>query len=196
MNLLKSPLPIALILAVPLWLAACRDGAEVANTAELANITAVDEHEAPKNVTAKPVTDMANAATPLGFDPTSEAAKGEPGARVVLDGWARALEARDWVAARDAWGHGGADSGLDAAAFARAYDRYKAIAISIGDGEADAGAGSLYYRAPVTFIGTLRDGRQVRMEGPVTLRRVNDIDGASAADLRWHISMSDLKSSP
>ena len=179
-----SPLPIALLLAIPLWLAACRSGNEPQNGAGLSNVTVIDQPA------------VLNAAPAESVDPTSQAVQGEPGARAVLDGWARALERRDWAAARGAWGHDGADSGLDPVAFAHRYDRYAAIAISVGEGEGEGAAGSLYYRAPVIFTARLRDGRQVRMEGPVTLRRVNDVDGASAADLRWHISMSDLKSRP
>lgn len=185
-----APLPIALLFAAPLWLAACGDErsaeAGTANEGPAANITVVDRPEAVANA----------AASPAPLDPSSEAAKGKPGARAVLDAWARALERRDWAAARSTWGHDGGDSGLDPDAFARSYDRYKTIRITYGDGDVEGGAGSLYYQVSVTFTGTLRDGRQVRMEGPVTLRRVNDVDGASPADLIWHLSMSDLKPRP
>lgn len=193
MPIASSSLPVALLLAASLWLAACRDGDAAGNTVRVADITAVDNRA---GTPPQPVADIVNAAIPRAFDPTSQAAKGKAGARAILDGWASALERRDWATARGAWGHDGADSGLDPAAFARAYDRYRDIRISIGEGEGDAAAGSLYYQAPVTLTAQLRDGRQVRMAGPVTLRRVNDVDGASAADLRWHISRSDLKPRP
>lgn len=193
MHIKVSPLPAAILLAVPLWLVACRDGGE-AHKAALANITAVDDHNAAANAVRSP--DVTNAAHPEAFDPSSEAAKGKAGARAILAGWADALERRDWAAARAAWGHDGNDSGLDPAAFAQAYDRYKEILVEFGDGDVEGGAGSLYYQVPVTFTGMLRDGRQMRMKGTVTLRRVNDVDGSSAADRAWHISMSDLKARP
>ncbi|MET0363977.1 MAG: hypothetical protein ABW169_04930, partial [Sphingobium sp.] len=60
----------------------------------------------------------------------------------------------------------------------------------------EGGAGSLYYEVPVTLTGTLRDGRTERLTGPVVVRRVNDVDGATAEQLTWHLSQSDLKPRP
>ncbi len=49
-------------------------------------------------------------------------------------------------------------------------------------GQAEGAAGSLFYTAPVTIISGPR-----RIEGEVVLKRVNDVPGASAEQLRWHI---------
>lgn len=54
------------------------------------------------------------------------------------------------------------------------------------------GAGSVYYTAPVAISGSDSDGRPVRIEGEAVLRRVNDVDGATPAQLRWHFDTLNL----
>lgn len=58
--------------------------------------------------------------------------------------------------------------------------------VAIPIGTTDGAAGSLYYTAPVTIAGLTKDGRPVRIEGEAVLRRVNDVDGATSAQQRWH----------
>lgn len=118
--------------------------------------------------------------------------KGEKGARAVLLAWARAIEFGRYAEARAQWGEKGAASGLDAAAYAAQFTPYRRITIGFGDGEVEGAAGSLFYEVPVTFTGTLTAGRVDRREGRVTLRRVNDVPGASAEQLRWHIEKSTM----
>jgi hypothetical protein len=55
-----------------------------------------------------------------------------------------------------------------------------------GDGE--GGAGSLYYTAPVR----ISDGAR-RLAGEIVIRRVNDVDGATAEQLRWHIESTTIE---
>lgn len=117
-----------------------------------------------------------------------EAAKGEKGARNVLLEWARALERRDFARADAQWGAGAPDA-RSAAQFAR----YDPITIGFGDGDVEGAAGSLYYEVPVTFTGKQKDGTAVSKQGTITLRRVNDVDGATPAQLRWHIAGTTLK---
>lgn len=122
--------------------------------------------------------------------------KGELGARHVLGLWADALERGDWAMARAQWGNGGALSGLTPAEFAAQYARYRQVKVEIERGQADAGAGSLFYVAPVVVSGITREGKPFRGEGSAYLRRVNDVPGASAEQLRWHIERMDLKEVP
>jgi hypothetical protein len=129
-------------------------------------------------------------------DPTADPKKGEPGAREVLGGWAYALEKRNWAGARSLWGHGGLDSGLGPEDFAQSWERYQTLGVTVGQGTMEGAAGSLYYSVPVTIDGTLRDGRVQHLAGKVTLRRVDDIEGASPDKLSWHIQSSDLKPTP
>lgn len=107
--------------------------------------------------------------------------------------WRQALEAHDWTAARSVFGDFGAASGQTPQAFAAAWSKYRIIDITVGPGEQDAGAGSSYYEAPVTITGLTTDDRPYHLAGRLTLRRVNDIDGATPEQLRWHIERSTLK---
>lgn len=111
---------------------------------------------------------------------------------VVLEFWRHALETHDYATARGVWGDHGAASGQTPAEFAAAWDKYRIIDITVGKGEGDAGAGSLFYEAPVTVTGLKRDGAPYNLSGSVTIRRVNDVDGATPEQLRWHIERSTL----
>lgn len=67
-------------------------------------------------------------------------------------------------------------------AFAARWDNLRRPRVTIGVGDQEGAAGSIYYTAPVTIV----DGPR-RMAGIVTLRRVNDVPGATAEQLRWHL---------
>ena len=105
----------------------------------------------------------------------------------VLAAWGHAVEARDWAAVRGFWGEHGTMSGLSAQAFARRWSVLRQPHVTIDIGLGDAGAGSLFYTAPVIIT----DGAR-RIAGQVALRRVNDVDGASSEQLRWHIEKSSV----
>lgn len=95
--------------------------------------------------------------------------------------YAAALKARDWQQAARAWGAG---SGVTASTLKAAYDRPERPILEVGKGVVEGAAGSLYYEAPVT----LHFGAESMPErGTLTLRRVNDVPGARADQLRWHI---------
>ena len=99
----------------------------------------------------------------------------------LLRFYAAALRAKDWSAAARAWG---AASGVTAATLKAAYDRPEPALLEVGKAEVEGAAGSLYYEVPVE----LRFGAEGAPErGTLTLRRVNDVPGASPEDLRWHI---------
>lgn len=115
--------------------------------------------------------------------------KGEAGARAVLQRWARGLERHRFGQAWAQFGHPPASQ----QAFAHWWSRYRTITVTLGRGSGDAAAGSLYYTAAATLTGLTRRGRPYRLQGPVILRRVNDIDGATPRQLRWHIDSADLK---
>jgi hypothetical protein len=117
---------------------------------------------------------------------TPEAERGETGARNVLVSFARAIELREYdqawamlgIAARQNWTR---------QQFNAAFAGLDQITVAVPDGEMEGAAGSSYYNAAVTVTATDADGRPVRIEGPITLRRVNDADGATPQQLRWHI---------
>ena len=88
-------------------------------------------------------------------------------------------------------------SGMSEAEFAASYAKYRTFAAAVGTpGTTEGGAGSIYIEIPVVVTGMLQTGTPFRLEGPVALRRVNDVDGATAAQLRWHIFSSELKPRP
>ena len=92
------------------------------------------------------------------------------------------MSLKQWGSAYLYWGDHGARSGLSLAQFTARWDKLQNPEFELHQGEGDGAAGSLFYTAPLVLI----DGqRQVR--GEIVLRRVNDVDGASAEQLRWHI---------
>lgn len=103
----------------------------------------------------------------------------------LLRFYAAALAARDWAAAAKAWGRG---SGVTAATLKAAYDRAERPRLEVGKGDQEGAAGSLFYEAPVT----LHFGEDQPERGSLILRRVNDVDGATAEQLRWHIERSTI----
>ena len=116
---------------------------------------------------------------------TDEAEKGVKGARNVLLSFARAIELREfdqaWAmlspADRQKWSK---------PAFARLFADLGKITVAAPAGTMEGAAGSSYYTAPVTITANDKDGRPVRIDGEAVLRRVNDVDGATPAQLRWH----------
>lgn len=107
--------------------------------------------------------------------------------------WRQALEQHEYASARRVWGDSGKASGQSVAQFAAAWDKYRIIDITAGKGEIDGAAGSLYYEVPVTVTGLRRDGKPYNLSGTITLRRVNDVDGATSEQLRWHIERSTIE---
>jgi hypothetical protein len=105
----------------------------------------------------------------------------------VLDAFAGTIEARDWKALRAFWGDKGERSGMSEDAFAAKWSTLLAPEVSVGTGTQEGAAGSLYYTAPVTIV----DGKRT-LRGEVTIRRVNDVDGASTEQLRWHVESTTL----
>jgi hypothetical protein len=122
--------------------------------------------------------------------PLPDATERDP--RTVLIWWAKALSSRDWTSARRVWGNFGAASGLSAQEFAARWEPYRTLEIEIGEGEQEGAAGSLFYEAPVTITGETQDGASYSLAGTVILRRVNDVEGATPEQLRWHIEQSTL----
>ncbi|WP_346247909.1 hypothetical protein [Sphingomonas rustica] len=116
---------------------------------------------------------------------TPEAERGEKGARNLLLGFARSVEQKQFDRAwsllspadKRKWSR---------AAFAKLFADLDRITVAMPSGTMEGAAGSSYYNAPVSVTGTDKDGRSVRLEGEAVLRRVNDVDGATAEQRRWH----------
>lgn len=82
-----------------------------------------------------------------------------------------------------------ADPAIDAERLKERYAGYRMPAIAAQAPEVEGAAGSLY----CTVKGTLTDAGDADMaatQGELQLRRVNDVDGATPAQLRWTIRSS------
>ena len=123
--------------------------------------------------------------------------KSAEGAGQVLQTYGALLEEKKFIRARQLWGSGGAASGLTEPQFVAAYAKYREIHADVGKpGLTEGAAGSIYIEVPFRLYGSLTSGGRFNLVGPVTLKRVNDVDGATPAQLRWHIVQSGLKPRP
>lgn len=176
---------IATTLAPALLLLACKPAQAPADTA------------APPAASASPATAAPAPASPTApdFAPpalTPDAEQGEKGARNVLLSFARAIEekrfGRAWVllspADKRKWSR---------TRFGAIFAGLSEISVTIPEGTMEGAAGSSYYSAPVTVTGNDKSGRPVRIEGEAVLRRVNNVDGATPAQLRWHFERLTLE---
>ena len=95
------------------------------------------------------------------------------------------------------WSDDGRASGLSLAQFRETFSKYAAYDCHIGTpGNTEGAAGSIYVEIPLRVTGALAQGGGFVLEGLVTMRRVNDVDGSTAEQRRWHIASSGLKPRP
>jgi len=176
----RTARPIAA--ALLLTLAAC--GAEPDATDEIpADVPTSGETAATPSADASP--DLAPPAL------TPEAERGETGARNVLLSFARAIELGEFDRAYALLGE--ADRRRwSRARFTGFFADLAEITVAVPSGTLEGAAGSSYYTAPTTITAIDAEGRPVRYEGAIVLRRVNDVPGATPEQLRWHIDRVDL----
>ncbi|WP_111494905.1 hypothetical protein [Marinobacter bohaiensis] len=121
------------------------------------------------------------------------AASGASGAVDVVRRYYAALSVGDYDTAYELWGDSGPPN-QSYADFVSGYDRTRQVAVGVtGDVRLEGAAGSLYATVPVIVRATRDDGQAQRFSGHYILRRVNDVPGASAASLRWHLYDADLQ---
>jgi hypothetical protein len=114
----------------------------------------------------------------------------------VIRGYYAAINAKDYRRAYGLWGNGGTASGQSFDSFAAGFARTANVAVEIGDpGRVEGAAGSRYVEIPVVVRATTDDGDSQRFSGSYTLRR-SVVDGATAAQRRWHIDSASLETSP
>lgn len=110
----------------------------------------------------------------------------ETGARNVLISFARAIELREfdqaWAmldpADQEEWPKG---------EWRKLFADLGKITVAAPGGTMEGAAGSSYYTSQATITAKDSEGRPVSYEGPIVLKRVNDVPGASPEQLRWHI---------
>jgi hypothetical protein len=100
--------------------------------------------------------------------------------------WARGIELREfdqsWALMGDA-----AKARLPKQQFNTLFHPLRDLTVTVPAGQMEGAAGSSFYRVPTIVTGTLSDGSRATLRGDVILRRVNDIDGATPAQLAWQI---------
>ncbi|KLE34778.1 hypothetical protein [Aurantiacibacter luteus] len=189
MKRIASPLAFSFLL-----LAACD-----ASTEDDSRVEAVDMGnlpDTPRPVSPPPSPPPRVGDTPVGVNDgypdltptpsTPEAERTETGARNVLLSFARAIELQEWDQAwammseadRRRWSK---------AQFAALFSDLSDVTVAVPGGTMEGAAGSSYYTVPTEITGADPDGRPVAYTGEIVLRRVNDVPGATADQLRWHI---------
>lgn len=112
------------------------------------------------------------------IDPKSVEAAGQ-----VVQLYGALLEQRKFAEAERQWGD--ADG---AKAFSAGLRQYSELHVQVGKpGDSEGGAGSIFVTVPVVFYGQGAAGAFNR-KAEVNLRRVNDVDGSTAEQRRWHIA--------
>ncbi|MEZ0495930.1 hypothetical protein ACAX61_06475 [Sphingomonas sp. IW22] len=128
-------------------------------------------------------------------DPPAEcgnAAEAERAADVVRR-YYDAINARDYSVAYAQWGGHGEASGKSYGDFAAGFADTQRVKVTAREPtDVEGGAGSLYAEVPVTVDAVLTDGTRQRFTGSYAIRRVNDVDGSSADQRRWHIASAKL----
>jgi hypothetical protein len=107
----------------------------------------------------------------------------------VVEQFAELLEQRRFDDARRLYADGGATSGLSDAEFAARFKDFETIAIAVASPpRIEGAAGSLYAEVPLRLSGVLASGGRYVRTGTVTLRRANEVPGASEEQLQWRIT--------
>ncbi len=128
---------------------------------------------------------------PAGCGP---AARSPEAAVATVRRYYRALAARDYATAHAQWADRGAASGPGQQGLAAGFAHIRASRLTIGPPrDMEGAAGSSFITVPVRVERELDDGTRQRFAGAYTLRRVNDVPGATPDQLRWRIWSAALR---
>jgi hypothetical protein len=118
------------------------------------------------------------------IDPKSAEAAGQ-----VVQSFGALIEQKRWGEAEALWG-----DKATADKFTADLKRNRESHLEIGKpGDPEGAAGSIYVTMPVVLYGKNASGADFRRGAEVILRRVNDVDGSTEAQRRWHIERIELK---
>ncbi|MEW5688127.1 MAG: lipoprotein [Pseudomonadota bacterium] len=150
---------------------------------------------APEEAPVQPLPPGSPGALPDDRTPVSEAPftpESAQGAAQVVQTYFALLESGRAAEGRANW-----SDAAQADAFVAGLGEFRSFHALIGaPGEIEGAAGSLYVEVPVQLYGRLKDGGEGHRIGAATLRRVNNVPGASADQLRWSISGVALRPAP
>ena len=128
---------------------------------------------------------------------TPEAGKSVEAAAKLLDDYFAAVATKQYGRAYRMWSGAGEATGMGEAEFAESFAKYKAYEGRAGEpGDSEGAMGSIYVEIPARVTGVLARGGVLVLEGPMTLRRVNDVPGATPEQLQWRIYRSGLTPRP
>ncbi len=114
-------------------------------------------------------------------------------ARAVVERYYAAIASGDFPRAYRLWSDKGRASGKTLAGFTRGFAQTADTRVfTTAPVNGDAGAGSVFVTVPVRVEARLKSGLRQRFAGSYVLRRVNDVPGATAEQLRWHIMSARL----
>lgn len=122
------------------------------------------------------------------------AGKTPQAARAVVERYYAGIDRGRYAIAYRLWAGGGRASGRTLRAFAAGFARTAHTHVVTDpptDGE--GAAGSVFVTIPVRVDAVLKDGRRQRFAGHYVLRRINNVDGATREQLRWHIASAALR---
>lgn len=123
--------------------------------------------------------------------------KGALGAARQLRAYCDYLANKKFSEAYAMWSDRGRASGLSREEFTARLVKYRSFDCYLGTpGGMEGAAGSVYVEIPLKVSGYLTDGRPFTREGPVTMRRVNDVPGSTEEQRQWHIQSSALEDVP
>lgn len=194
---MKATAPTLIVLG-SFALAACNsDGGEAQQPPSQANQQA-DASEMPAPPPPPPaageladngVNDGSPDLTPPSLSPAAE--KTEKGARNIATSFARAIELKEfdqaWAMLDDA-----SKRKWSKTQWAGHFSDLKDTSVVVAPGRMEGAAGSSYYTVPLDITATDTSGRPVRYDGEMILKRVNDVPGATAEQLRWHMNSLSL----
>ena len=122
---------------------------------------------------------------------------GGEGAIDVLRRYYLAIDGRDYRRAYALWAQDGAASGQAYNAFAAGFAQTAHTRVEFtGPVTLGGAAGTTYATVPVRVGATTTEGAAQHFAGTYTLRRVNDVPGATAEQLRWRIALAHLEPAP
>jgi membrane-bound inhibitor of C-type lysozyme len=115
------------------------------------------------------------------------------GAAQVVQSYYALLESGRRAEAWKLWSAGSPDRAADAQAFSRSFEPYADYHAQVGaPGGIEGAAGSLYVEVPVVIYGRRTSGAELHQSGKVTLRRINDVPGATPEQRLWRIRRIEL----
>lgn len=99
----------------------------------------------------------------------------------------------DYHRAYQRWGENGPPQN-SVAAFADQFSDIRSVQLTVlGEAFMEGAAGSVYANIPIQLVVEKQAGTSQRQSGTAIVRRVNDVPGASDAQLHWHLYRLDLQ---